>query len=115
MFYYNSPIDAYNLVKTQIRKQIIFYYKTNGIMTLKKYMDVDHVMIPKKFEEEIKNLVKHGYLKDNQQKKLNLSSNAIYINLVKKILSKKMMCNKNNSYKTLAFWSSKTTYLFNLW
>jgi len=68
MFYYNSPIDAYNLVKTQTRKQIISYYKTNGIMTLKKHMVVDHVMIPKKFEEEINNLVKLEYLKDNQQK-----------------------------------------------
>jgi hypothetical protein len=58
MFYYNSPIDAYNLVKTQTRKQIISYYKTNGIMTLKKHVVVDHVMIPKKFEEEINNLVK---------------------------------------------------------
>jgi hypothetical protein len=93
----------------------MFYYKTNGILTLKKHVDVDHVMIPKFFEKEINNLVKPGYLKDNQQKKLNLSSNAIYINLVKKILSKRMMCNKNNSYKTLAFWFSKITYLFNLW
>jgi hypothetical protein len=37
-------------------------------MTLKKHMVVDHVMIPKKFEEEINNLVKPEYLKDNQQK-----------------------------------------------
>jgi len=59
----------HNLVKTQTRKQIISYSKTNGIMTLNKHVDVDHVMIPKKFQEEIKNLVKFGYLKDNQQKK----------------------------------------------
>jgi predicted HTH transcriptional regulator len=69
MFYYNSPIDAYNLVKTQTRKQIISYYKTNGIMTLKKTRGCRPCYDSKKIEEEINNLVKLEYLKDNQQKK----------------------------------------------
>ncbi len=31
MLCYNSPLDAYTLVKIQARKGIISYYKTNGL------------------------------------------------------------------------------------
>jgi hypothetical protein len=41
MFYHNSPIDAYSLAKTEARKGIISYYKTNGIRTLKKHVDAN--------------------------------------------------------------------------
>ncbi len=37
--------------KTQLRKGIISYSKNNGIRTLKKHVDVDHVVLAKKFEE----------------------------------------------------------------
>ncbi len=43
--------------KTKARK-LIFYYKTNGIIFLKKHVDVVHMFIAKKFEKEMNNLVK---------------------------------------------------------
>jgi hypothetical protein len=46
MFCYNNSIDASNLTITQARKIIIIiHYKTNGIMALKKYVNVNHAII----------------------------------------------------------------------
>jgi len=42
--------------KTQTRKGLISYYKTNGITSLKKHVDVKHIVIIKMFEEEVKSL-----------------------------------------------------------
>jgi hypothetical protein len=36
--------------KTQLMKEIISYFKNNGITSLKKHVDVDHAMLVKKFE-----------------------------------------------------------------
>jgi hypothetical protein len=47
--------------KTQTRRSIS-YYKTNGIITLRKHVDAKHFIIAKKFEEEVNNLMK-GCLK----------------------------------------------------
>ncbi len=35
------------------RKGIITYYKKNGIIALKKHVDANHVMLAKRFEEEM--------------------------------------------------------------
>jgi hypothetical protein len=104
MLCYNSPIDVSSLI----------YYKTNGIITLIKHVDVNHVVIAKNVWRGSNSLAR-GVL-ERQILKENLMCLVVqYHNfLVKKILSK-MMCNKNNSCKTLAFWLSKITYLFNLW
>jgi hypothetical protein len=48
---YNNPIDASSLIRIQARKAIISYYKTNGIMALKKHVNIDHVFIEIFFEE----------------------------------------------------------------
>jgi len=32
VFCYNSPINASNLARSQAKKRLIFYYKTNGIV-----------------------------------------------------------------------------------
>jgi len=37
--------------RTQTRKGLIAYYKTNGITFLKKHVDADHYLISKKIEE----------------------------------------------------------------
>jgi len=37
--------------KTQARKGLIFYYKTNGITSQKKHVDVEHIVITKMFEK----------------------------------------------------------------
>lgn len=36
----------------------MFYFKNNGIITLKKYVDAKHGLIVKKFEEEVDNNMK---------------------------------------------------------
>jgi hypothetical protein len=46
--------------RTQVRKGLIFYYKTNGIISLKKHVDVDHSVIAQMFEEEVNNLLKRS-------------------------------------------------------
>jgi hypothetical protein len=38
--------------RTQFKKGLISYYKTNGITSLKKHVDVDHGQISKIFERE---------------------------------------------------------------
>lgn len=50
MFYCTSLVDAFNLVRIQARKGIKSYHKTNTT-TLEKHVDVDHVVVVKKFEE----------------------------------------------------------------
>jgi hypothetical protein len=62
VFYYNGLVDAFNLVRIQAKKGIKSYYKTNATIALEKNVDVDHVVIVKKFEE-ISFL--RGYWKDN--------------------------------------------------
>jgi hypothetical protein len=43
----------YNL-RTKERRGIITYFMKNGIITLKKHVDANHVVLIKKFEEELK-------------------------------------------------------------
>ncbi len=49
------------------------------------------------------------------KKKRNVSNSANIKTFGAKYPFKKYDCNKNNSCKTLVFWLSKVTYLFNLW
>ncbi len=51
MFHCNSLFDAFNLVRIQARKGIKSYYKTNTTIALEKHVDVDNIVIVKKFEE----------------------------------------------------------------
>jgi hypothetical protein len=44
--------------RTQARKGLTIYYKTNGITFFKKHVDVVHMFIAKKFEKKMNNLVK---------------------------------------------------------
>jgi hypothetical protein len=38
--------------RTKERKGIIIYSKKNGIIAMKKHVDVDHVVLAKKFEKK---------------------------------------------------------------
>jgi hypothetical protein len=58
MFYYQNPIIGIN-PRTQARKWLIFYYKTNGITFLKKHVDENHSFIAQMFEEEMNSLLKN--------------------------------------------------------
>ncbi len=48
---FNGLVDAFNIVRIQAKKGIESYYKTNITTTLEKHVDVDHVVIVKKYEE----------------------------------------------------------------
>jgi hypothetical protein len=48
---HNNPIINVN-INTQARKGLIIYNTTNGIVTLKKHVNLDHFNILKKFEEK---------------------------------------------------------------
>jgi hypothetical protein len=39
--------------RTKERRRIITYYQKNGIISLKKHVDANHVMLAKRFEEEM--------------------------------------------------------------
>jgi len=49
---YNNQITITNSI-TQLKKGIISYFKNNGITTLKKHMDFDYVVLPKKFLKKL--------------------------------------------------------------
>jgi hypothetical protein len=51
IFCHNNPINVTN-PRTQFKRGIISYYKTNGITFLEKHVNVDQVPIAKIFEEE---------------------------------------------------------------
>ncbi len=72
-------------------------------------------MFAKTFEKEVSNLVK--VVLENQPSKRNLMCLVLKYDhfLMQNILLIKMLCNKNNFYKTSTFWLLKINYLFNLW
>lgn len=54
-----------------MRKGLVFYFKSNGITTLRKHtLDVDHRLIAKNFEEEVNNVIKSPMEKNLQKKPL---------------------------------------------
>ncbi len=53
---YIGPINASNL-RTETRKKLISYYKTNWITSLKKHVDAHHTIVSKIFEEEMNKLM----------------------------------------------------------
>jgi hypothetical protein len=42
--------------RTKLRKPFVSYFKSNGIITLKRHMDVDHGIIVKKIKEKMNNM-----------------------------------------------------------
>ncbi len=43
--------------RTQARNGLISYYKTNGVTYLKKHVDKNHVIVVKRFEQEVTHLM----------------------------------------------------------
>jgi hypothetical protein len=58
-FCYPELIEACNK-RTKSRKGLISYYKTNGITCLKGHVNVNHVVIYKKFENVVNNFLKRS-------------------------------------------------------
>jgi hypothetical protein len=46
------------IAKTKLRKGVISYLKTNKITIFKKYVDVKHTLIVRKFEDKVSNLMR---------------------------------------------------------
>ncbi len=63
--------------RTQARKGLISYYKTNGITSLKKHVDVEHTIIAKKFKEEVNSLLKGRKEKQSTKKKTIMFGGSI--------------------------------------
>ncbi len=63
--------------RKKLRKRLISYYKTNGIPTLKKHVDVEHNLLAIFFNEEVNSLVRSQVEKKLVKKKQNVSSYEI--------------------------------------
>ncbi len=66
------------IAKTKFIKKTISCLKTNGITIFKKYVDVEYILIAKKFEEEISSLVRSGLEKQLAKRRPNVSTNEIF-------------------------------------
>jgi outer membrane lipopolysaccharide assembly protein LptE/RlpB len=66
------------ITKIKVRKGVISYLKTNGIVIFKNYVDVEHTLIAKKFEEEVSNPMRSGLEKQLTKKRPNVSTNEIF-------------------------------------
>jgi hypothetical protein len=56
-----------------LRKGLVFYFKSNGIIALRKHtLDVNHGLIAKDFEEEMNNVIKRP-----MEKNLIVNGNVI--------------------------------------
>jgi hypothetical protein len=53
-----SKSSNWNKSKNLNKERFCFYYKANGIISLKVHVDADHSFIAQMFEEEMNNLLK---------------------------------------------------------
>jgi hypothetical protein len=73
---YDTVINIFN-PRTKERKRLITYYKTYGIITLKKHVDADHFIIAKKVEKEVNNEIIRNVEKQLAKKRPNVPTSAI--------------------------------------
>jgi hypothetical protein len=102
IFCFNNLVNATN-PRTQSRKGLISYYKTNGIYFFLKHVDAYHGQIGKIFEKEVNSLMTRKEEKQLAKKKANMSGNFISNFFVIKDFIKKMMCNRKNFWKISIF------------
>jgi hypothetical protein len=51
---YNNPMSfAIFNQRTRLKKGLVFYFKNNGLIALKKHLNANHGLSAKKFEEEM--------------------------------------------------------------
>jgi hypothetical protein len=67
----NGQVNASN-PRTQIRNELISYYKTNGITSLKKYVDVDHAIVAICFKEKMNSSMKGNVKRQPTKKRTNM-------------------------------------------
>jgi len=85
--------------RTKLRKGLISYYKTNGILTLKKHVDGKHNLLAKKLDEEVNNLVRTQGERQPTKKKQSVSSFEFFSKNSQNVFTKRMKCNINNLLK----------------
>jgi hypothetical protein len=65
---YDVNFVPYN-PRTKEKKRVITYSKKNDIIALKKHVDANHVVLAKRFEEEVNFPLRNVFEKKNLQKK----------------------------------------------
>jgi hypothetical protein len=60
--------------RIKLRKRHTSYFKCNGIITLKKYVDVEHTLLTKKFEEEVNSHMRNGLEIQPTKRRPNVSA-----------------------------------------
>jgi hypothetical protein len=75
---YDSAINILN-ARTKKIKRLIIYYKTYGIIVLKKHVDVNHSIIVKFFEEKINNEIIGTIEKQPVKKRSNVLASAMFV------------------------------------
>jgi hypothetical protein len=85
--------------KTKLSKGLISYYKTNGILILKKHVDVEHKLLAKKLDEEMNNSMQTQVERQPTKRRQNVSSSEISKFFLQNFLTRRMKCNKNNFLK----------------
>jgi hypothetical protein len=85
--------------RKKLTKGLISYYKTNGILALKKHVDVKHSLLAKKHDKEVNSSVKTQGERQPTKKKKNVSSFEILKIFSTKFLYKKDEMQQNNFLK----------------
>ncbi len=75
-------------------------YKTNEIISLKQHGGVDHIIVTKRFQEEMNSLMKEMNERKLVKKKLNVISSKIFV--IKDSFKKDDVQHKS-SWKTFVF------------
>ncbi len=84
----SKTLVLYNL-RTKLRKGLISYYKTNGILTLKKHADAKHILLAKELDKEVNNSVKIQVERQRTKKRQNVFSFEISKFIFTKFIYKK--------------------------
>jgi hypothetical protein len=63
--------------RTKGRRRIITYSKRNGIIAIKKHVDVDHVVLANRFEEKVKSPLRNVLKRQLAKKRPNMSNSKI--------------------------------------
>jgi hypothetical protein len=64
------------------RKGLLTYYKTYGIINLKKHVNIDHAIIAKNFEKEINSLIRRIMKRQLVKKRFRMFGSAIFFFLM---------------------------------
>ncbi len=82
--------------KTKLRKGLISYYKINGTSTLKKQVDVEHILLAKKLGEQVNNLMR-TQVEKNQLKRGKMYFHIKFLKIfLQNFLTRRMKCKNNN-------------------